>query len=144
MSNILQTKIRAWDDNGAAPGARLLTVAAVVSLNGVMPGLRTANMLRLFATISGTAIDELRIRLHGAPSGAVVASAVSVPVVNTVVGGIGYFQPGILALVYGAPFVGLCSWEIPITPGQPLMVWAYRVGGAADSAAIIQAELCEV
>ena len=133
--------IIAWAD--ATGSAKALTTSPVDSDYGVIPVEDRANLLRLWVTLSGTAVDGVDIQLTPAKRGQIDTSGIE-PIRNldSVSSGVATFSEATYRLDFssGAKTGVTVPVDIPVVPGYAYMVSAARIGGDATSSALITAD----
>jgi hypothetical protein len=146
MAEYIGEGLRAWDNNGVAPGAAApLTVNIAKSAHGVIPGDDRANLMRLWITISVVGLDAINVQVFPARRNTTTTvNFAALPVINSVAGGVVNMGQGTFTLAFAAPFVGTAMIEIPISPGIPYEVGLSRTGGGAGTLAIAVADLLAV
>jgi len=147
MANLLICGVRAWDDNATPPAAKALTTSPVAAPAGVMPAVPRANRLRLWVTIGGTAVSGIAFTLVPVERGTTTTAKHLQTNVQTAIaaGGAVTIEPALYQLDFAAPVTGqTVPIDVEIFPGVPYLVSVARVGGAADSTAIVTADFAEV
>ena len=145
MAEHIGGNIRAWDDNAATPAPAALTVNLVKHPGGVMPADDRVNMMRIWVTISGTALNAINLALYPGRRGTTTtANFAAQPVINSVAGGVVALGQGTYTLTFAAPFAGTAMFEVPVSPGIPYQVALSRTGGGVGSLAIAVADYLAV
>jgi len=146
MAGLIISNIRAWDDNATPAAAKAMTTSLVAAPAGVMPAVPKANLIRLWVTLDGTAVDGVTVSLTPAKRGTTTTANIE-PVRNLqgLAAGVADLQPGSFRASFAPAITGkTVPLDIPIFPGVPYLVSVARVGGAADSTAIVTADFAEV